>query len=73
MVDENLIPTINMESKKRKSNDLLAIICKQISIKKIDYLVKYFEKFLLEFMNSEANVTKYEQMLTNIVGGFSKN
>lgn len=73
MVDENLIPTLNMESKKRKSNDLLAIICKQISMSKIDYLVKYFEKFLLEYMNTEANVTKYEQMLTNIIGGLSKN
>lgn len=73
MVDENLIPTINIESKKRKANDLLAIICKQISINKIDYLVKYFEKFLLEFMNNEANVSKYEQMLTSIIGGFNKN
>lgn len=42
-------------------------------MKKIDYLVKYFQKFLLEFMNSEANVTKYEQMLTNIIGGLGKN
>jgi hypothetical protein len=41
-----------MESKKRKGNDLLSIICKQISMKKIDYLVKYFEKFLLDYMNT---------------------
>lgn len=73
MVDENLIPTLNMESKKRKANDLLAIICKQISMKKIDYLVKYFEKFLLDYMNTEANVSKYEQMLTNIIGGMNRN
>lgn len=24
-------------------------------------------------MNSEANVNKYEQMLTNIIGGLNKN
>lgn len=40
---------------------------------KIDYLVKYFEKFLLEYMNSETNVNKYEQMLTNIIGGLNRN
>lgn len=36
-----------MEAKKKKANDLLTIVCKQLSVKKIDYLVKYFDKFLL--------------------------
>lgn len=52
MVDEGFIPVINMESRKKKANDLLIIVCKQISVQKIDYLVKYFDKFLLEYINS---------------------
>ena len=42
MVDEHSIKTINMESKKKKGYDLLVILCKQISVSKVGYLVQYF-------------------------------
>ena len=48
-----------MESKKRKGYELLGILCRHISIDKIEYLIKYFEKFLKEYMNTEANLVKY--------------
>ena len=62
-----------MESKKKKGYELLTILCKQISVSKVTYLVQYFEKFLKEYMNTEANLNKYDQMLINLIGGFSKN
>ena len=45
MIDENSIPTINIESKKKKGSDLLIMVCKQLSLPKIDYMIKYIQKF----------------------------
>ena len=73
MVDDHQIKTINMESKKKKGYELLTIMCKQISVSKVSYLIQYFEKFLKEYMNTEVNLNKYDQMLINLIGGFSKN
>lgn len=73
MVDEHLIPTIYMESKKKKGFEVLGILCRQICAQKVSYLVQYLEKFLKEYMNSEANLAKYDQLLIAIISGFSRN
>ncbi len=59
MVDANEVPVLNMETKKKKGNELLVVISKQISIDRIRYLIEYLEKFLKDFLNSEANLSKY--------------
>lgn len=46
MVESHMIPTLNMEVKKRKGYELLNIICRFISVERVKYLVRYFEKFI---------------------------
>lgn len=41
LVDQNEVPTLNIETKKKKANDLLIILAKQISLGKVTYIVEY--------------------------------
>lgn len=73
MVEEGNVPTLMMEAKKKKGHDLLVILTKQIAPKKIEYLVNYFSKNLKEFLNTESNITKFDQVIISITSGLSKN
>ena len=48
-------------------------LAKQITVDKIRYMIDYLEKFLKEYLNSEANITKYEMMINHLTNGLGNN
>jgi hypothetical protein len=67
------IPTLKMEAKKRKGLDLLRLVCKCVSEKKVSYIIDFLQKYLNEHLLSEDNIGKYDQMLGAISSGLATN
>lgn len=49
------------------------LISKQVSVERIRFMIEYLERFLKEYLNTEANLVRYETMVGNLINGLGQN